>query len=459
MTSTGQSMELLTAVEKRIQEDSIKNIRFEFLDTNAVARSKTIPAHHFKSTATSGVLFPGFCFSWTARSDIPFESSIAKKYHCSDLVFLPDLSTFEVLPWTPNTARVFVSVSDISDDEKALIDPRNVARAQLEKLKDRDLSIFSSFEYEFWVVDEENRKPIIDGVDCYATIRLAKHQAFFDKVAENLSQAGVDIECVETEYAKGQFELVICPTFGIKAADNAATFRTGVKEMAMQNGFVASFMSKPYPEEEGSSGHFNHSLWSLDGKTPKTGDPSRPYGLSEIGEHWIAGLLEHAPALSFLQSPTVNCRDRVKPDTFAPFNATWGVDNRTCAVRLKPVGAHGIYMENRMGSSAGNPYISLAATIAAGIDGIERKLPLPPPVPTNKPSHIAEHVPPDTALLPADMEAPFQALKKDEILVSAIGADLVDALESVRRLEMTTFAADSDVEKFELHRRMYFDYV
>ncbi|PIK55057.1 putative lengsin-like [Apostichopus japonicus] len=321
-------MELLAAVEKRIQDDNIKNIRFEFLDTNAVARSKTIPARHFKSTATSGILFP----------------------------------------------------------------------------------------------------------------------------------AGVDIECVETEYAKGQFELVICPTFGIKAADNAATFRTGVKEMAMRNGFVASFMSKPYPKEGGSSGHLNHSLWSLDGKTPKTGDSSRPYGLSEIGEHWIAGLLEHAPALSFLQSPTVNCRDRVKPDTFAPFNATWGVDNRTCAVRLKPVGAHGIYMENRMGSSAGNPYISLAATIAAGIDGsnvsylfhLQYRLT----------SHlILLNTFPDTALLPADMEAAFQALKKDEILVSAIGADLVDALESVRRLEMTTFAADSDVEKFELHRRMYFDYV
>lgn len=446
-------------VLKELNTKEIQNVRFEFLDTNSVARSKTIPVRHFSKAVNSGISFPVVIFASDPHLDINKKSPLLAKYLTSDMICYPDLTTFTTLPWVKNTARVFVSATPAStsgNNNEVLLDPRSILKNQLEKLKAKDLSIFSSLEYEFWLVDEATREPVISGTNAWSTLRLAKHQQFIDQLVLNLLKAGVDIDSVQTEYGKGMFEITMEPSFGIRSADNAATFRTGIKEMAMQEGFVASFMTRPFESDVGASGHLNHSLWTPDGKTQMTADASRPYGLSEIGEYWVAGLLEHACALSFLQAPTVNCRDRISPNNMAPCNATWGVDNRSCAIRLKKQGKHGLYLENRIGSSAGNPYISLAATIAAGIDGIERKLSLPAPIPLDKLCTDEGHLPPDTALLPTDVESAIQCLRKDDVMMNAFGEDFVNNLESIRRFESEKITEE---DKYASSRMLYFDYI
>ncbi|KAJ8029789.1 Lengsin [Holothuria leucospilota] len=458
--NAGKNQDLVEDIIEKLKEENIDNVRFEFCDINAVARSKSIPTRHFKSKVNSGVLFPICCLTCDPAGGM-VNDHIVQRYLWSDMVCYPDLSTFTVLPWMKNTGRVFVTPSSVGDGDQVTIDPRSIATNQIQALMEKEMKFFSTFEYEFWLVDEITRKPVTTDKNIFSTIRLSKYQDFLNKVSRNFFIAGVDIECIESEYAKGQFELPMEPAFGIEAGDNAVTFRTGLKEMALQEGLMASFMTKPYENDEGSSGHLNHSLWGLDGKTPLLADTSRPSGLSEIGEHWIAGILAHVPALSILQAPTLNCRDRNKPGTFAPFNATWGYDNRTCAVRVKQNGGHGLYLENRLGSSAGNPYINLAATIAAGIDGIDRQLPLPTALPFNMSSDDEGIIPSGTTLIPTDGEAALQALLNDEHLVKALGSEFVKSFEAIRRHEMKLMDdyTKSGTNKFEWARELYFEYI
>ncbi|KAJ8029115.1 Lengsin [Holothuria leucospilota] len=418
-----ESKQCATETEKcidLINDLGIEFVRYEFYDVNSVARSKTYPARHFQSCVKS------------------------------------------VLPWVEGTARVFVSASSVGEGDDVTVDPRNIAQAQLNALEGRNISLLSSFEYEFWVVEGKTRKTITEDLNICSTLRLAEHQSFFNSIAKNLFKAGIDIERLETEDSPGQFEMPMKPSFGIRAADDAATFRTGVKEMAKQQGFAASFMTKLFKDQEGSSGHLNHSLWSLDRQTPLHSDKSRLYGLSKMGEHWIAGLLAHAPALSLLQSPSLNCRDTFRRDTFAPSNATWGVDNRTCAVRLKKTGVHGSYIENRLGSSAGNPYISLAAMIVAGIDGIDRKLPLPEAVPFNTPSSDEASIPPGTVPLPTDIDGALKSLTEDTVLCKAFGSDFIQAFIAIKLKEkklLSSYCSNKKDDTYKWFKEFYFDYI
>ncbi|KAJ8034073.1 Lengsin [Holothuria leucospilota] len=285
------------------------------------------------------------------------------------------------------------------------------------------------------MLDGKTGSRIDDDMNYISTLRLAKHQEFFNKVSENLHQAGVDIECVETEGCKGVFEMPIKPTFGIQAADMAAELRTGLKEMASQKDFLVTFVTKLFEDTVGLAGHLNYSLWTLDGETPLLCDSSRPFGLSEIGEHWMAGVLDHIPALCALLAPTVNCRGLFERGDVNGVSASWGIDNRTCALRVKPEGSYGFYIEQRLISSANNPYISLAAIIAAGLDGIDRKLSLSPPVPTTKNAEDEANVPPGTKVIPKDFETALQCLKKDKVFCDVFGSDFIDAFTSIKMHE------------------------
>ncbi|KAJ8028921.1 Lengsin [Holothuria leucospilota] len=460
MTMSENNQDLLDHCLQEIKEGDIKNVRFELIDLNGIAKSKTITARHFQSLAKSGILLPAGIYCIDSVDEIIKDENM-QKYVWSDVMCHSDLTTFTVLPWVKKTARVLVSPSTACNGVQIAVDPRNLALKQLSVLKERNLSILSSFEYEFWVFHAATREPISDGYNTLATLRLAKHQHFFDRLTENLYGAGIDVECVHSEHAFGHFEMPIAPVFGIKSADNATTFRTGVKEMAIQDNYVASFMTKPGEGRDGAGAHLNHSLWSEDGKTPKFSDPSRPYGLSEIGEHWIAGLLAHAPALSLLQAPTLNCRDRLKPGAFAPINATWGVDNRSCAIRWKERGHHGSHVEDRIGSSAGNPYISLAAMIAAGIDGIDRQLPLPKDVPFDKSAQDEKNVPPGTELLLTKTEDALNALLSDKVMVTALGQEFVAFFEGLKRHEMKVFQESTQWggSKLNWAKKYYFEYI
>jgi len=200
-------------------------------------------------------------------------------------------------------------------------------------------------------------------------------------LSKDLEEAGVTVETLQTEVGKGQMEIVLKPEFGINGPDNCFKFRTCVKESLTSPGreWEATFMARPIEDTIGSSGHYNHSLWK-DGKDLMW-DADTPSNLSEIAESWLAGLLLHAPALSALCCPTVNCWRRLH-QAFTPSSISWGKENRLCMVRVKTEGADGgTWLESRLGSAAMNPYLGLAGMIAAGMDGLRKNLKLQPEFP------------------------------------------------------------------------------
>ncbi|XP_054750400.1 lengsin-like [Lytechinus pictus] len=415
-----------------IKEENLLAIRFEQTDTNGIARSKLVLARHFKEKATKGLNFVLCHLAFDVQLNVLAPNTgYAEEIGFADAVMFPIFESFQVLPWLKRTGRILIEPTWKGSDVEG--HPRVVARRQLEKLRQLGISLYSAHEHEFYVVDKETKKPLNEDKNAHSAIRDTPYHNLLNKFMEYLPKVGVDVELVENEYGPGQLEISYKPAFGISAADNAHTYKTSIKEIAILNGYMASFMSKPYPNKSGSSSHFNHSLWDINEKVPLLYDANDPLSLSETGQHWIAGILAHAPAIEVLMAPTVNCLTRVTPHAFAPINATWGFDNRTCDIRVKINGPEGTYIEHRAGAAGCNPYLSLAATVAAGIDGIVNKLKLPPQV-TGDACEEAD-IPPKTANLPANMEDALTALTNDETICDALGKDFIKCFTAVKKCE------------------------
>ncbi|XP_054773289.2 lengsin-like [Lytechinus pictus] len=416
---------------KSLKENGIKTVRFEQSNIYGVPHCRSIPVKHFEKMATNGV---NMCLAFLAFDPrgVPIKNTgYGEEIHYADCKAFPDLETFQILPWCTDTARVLLEGE--YNGQKVPGYPRVVAKRQLERLKELDLSLWSAHEFEFYLVNKETMKPMDSDTFCLSTVCLSMYDAFFQQVITDLPKAGVDIECFGCEAGEGQLEITFHPEFGIKAADTAHTFKLGIKEIALKHGYIASFMSKPWLDKFGSSAHYCHSLWDADGKIPKLYDASSPTSLSDIGQYWVAGLVAHARAIAIFMAPTPNCLKRFQVNSAAPWNATWGPDNRTCAIRVKTDGERSAYIENRIGASACNPYISMAATIAAGIDGIIKKLPLPEGIDGEGDAYQDKYVPEGTKRLPATMEEAVEALLEDEVITEALGPEFIKCFVAAKR--------------------------
>ena len=435
----------------------IEFVRMEISDVYGIARSRIVPARHFESFCKSGMFFPMAAYSFDGRGHDADEygCGICREVGYGDMMLHPELETFQIIPWCENTARVLLRPDDRGKAFR--IDPRQIAWNQLQKLEKMGLSLFSAHEYEFYVVDPETRQPFLKDGNLLATLRTYTDTKLLHQLMRDLPKVGVDIECAEGEGGIGQLEITYRPSFGLRAADNAHTYKLSVKEIARIHGYMASFMSKPWHNRSGCSSHYCHSLWDAKTKEPLLYDSKTSTGLSEIAQHWIAGLIAHAPALTILASPTVNCMRRLVPNTFAPITATWGFDNRTTAVRIKLNGKKGTYIENRIGASGSNPYLLLAGTVIAGMDGIRRKLPLPTEAPGSM--YEADQIPPGTAELPTNMEAAMSALESDKVMSEALGPDFMKCFLAMKQKEVEESQQALTNKDDEWEMKMFFEYL
>ena len=258
--------------------------------------------------------------------------------------------------------------------------------------------------------------------------------------------ARIQVETWHLEYHPGQIEITLQPEMGLQAADNWLVFRQGVKETALLHGLIATFMSKPFMiDDTGSGSHFNHSIWTHGGENAFW-NPEAEDNLSEFARHWVAGLLAHAPAMTALCNPTVNCYRRLHRP-FTPHLANWGIDDRTTIVRVKNHSQKSTYAEGRLPSSAANPYIVVAAYIAAGMDGVKRKLPLPAKADM------------EATKIPVSLKEAVDALKADKVLVEALGKKFIEWFCEIKEeVEVKFLGATTDVNDegvFAREREMY----
>ncbi|NWX16021.1 LGSN protein, partial [Aegotheles bennettii] len=427
-------------IKQQMARDNVQFVRFESVDLHGVSRSKNIPSRFFHEKAINGVAMPRSYLELTLNpKDNELDYVNATNFNC-DIILNPDLSTFRILPWTEQTARVICDSFTVLGTP-LMTSPRHIAKKQLSQLQDNGFSLHSGFTYEFCIygiTEVVNSKTISFPA---ATILNNHDQTFIQELIEGMYYAGANIESFSSSSGPGQMEITFHPEFGIDAADSAFTFRTGIKEVAKKYNYIASFFS-----ESGfyNSGPLSHSLWDLNGQKNLF---SVGYGveeLSDIGKNWLSGLLAHAAAISCLMAPTTSCRkpySKYSKESKEAVNIKWGYNDNSCAFNVKCHGGKGTHIENKLSSATANPYLVLAATIAAGLDGVKRRLRYDELQEENNDADLKH------SSVPLKLEDALVALEKDSCIKEALGETFIRYFVAMKHYELETEEMDSERNK------------
>ncbi|GAA2859792.1 glutamine synthetase family protein [Streptosporangium fragile] len=365
-----------------------------------------------------------------------------------DFVMKPDLSTLRRIPWQEGTALVMADLT-WEDGSDVTASPRQILRRQLARLAERGWEAFVGTELEFVVYNDTYEDAWRRGyrdltpanlynVD-YSMLGTARIEPLLRRIRLGMEGAGMYVESAKGECNLGQHEIAFRFTRALATCDNHAIYKNGAKEIAAQEGMSITFMAKPN-QREGNSCHIHISLRAADGEPVMAG--SGPHGLSPVGERFIAGQLALMRELTLLYAPNINSYKRYVPGSFAPTAVKWGVDNRTCALRLVGHGPS-LRIENRVPGGDVNPYLAVSALIAAGLHGIENELPLEEAFTGNAYASGAETV-------PHTLRGALELWEGSQLAKTAFGDDVVAHYANNARVELTAFEAA--VTDWELHR-------
>jgi glutamine synthetase len=364
-----------------------------------------------------------------------------------DMVMRPDLSTLRVLPWLPGTAMVMADL-EWADGRPVLAAPRSILRAQTDRLARRGLAAFVGTELEFIVFDDTYRGAWAAGyrglskssdynVD-YAIHASTRVEPLLRDIRLGMDGAGMYCEGVKGECNPGQQEIAFRYDDALVTCDNHTIYKNGAKEIADQHGNSLTFMAK-FDEREGNSCHIHISLRATDG-TPVFADNADPQGMSPMFRSFLAGQLATMRELALCYAPNINSYKRFAPGSFAPTAVAWGMDNRTCALRVVGHG-HSMRMENRAPGGDVNQYLAVAALIAGGLHGIDQGLELPEPVAGNAYAGDAQR-------LPTTLAEAADLFGSSEVARAAFGDEVVEHYLNNARVELAAFnAAVTDWER------------
>lgn len=408
------------------RENDVKFIRLWFTDIVGSLKSFAITVEELEKALDDGMGFDGSSIEGFARIDE------------SDMVARPDPTTFQLVPWRPKERGVARMFCDIyrPDGRPFEGDPRYVLKQQLARAASLGYTFYVSPELEyFYFKDSSGVVPLDRG-------------GYFDQTADAASDLrretvlaleamGIEVEYSHHEVAPSQHEITLRYTDALTMADSAQTYRLVVKEIAAANGAYASFMPKPVANQNGSGMHVHQSLFK--GERNAFYDPDDPYHLSAIAKGYMAGLLHHSRALTLVTNQWVNSYKRLLPGFEAPVYVTWARRNRSDLIRIpdyKPGREANTRIEYRSPDPACNPYLAFAAMLAAGLDGIERELPLPPPVEENV-FEMAEEARRERgiATLPGSLIEAIEAAEASPFLRGALGDHVFESLLKNKRIE------------------------
>jgi glutamine synthetase len=359
-----------------------------------------------------------------------------------DMVMRPDVTTLRRAPWLPATALVLADLVWHNGDpiEPA---PRRVLQRQLDRLRQQGLRAFAATELEFMVFDDTYRQawakdyreltPASDYNLDYAVMASSRMEPLLRDIRQNMQAAGLHWEAVKGECNKGQQELGFRYDEALITCDNHGVYKNAAKEIADQHGKSLTFMAK-YDELEGNSCHIHMSLWSTDGVSVAA-DEGQPYGMSPIFRSFVAGQLATLRELTLCYAPNINSYKRFADRSFAPTAVTWGLDNRTCALRVVGRG-EGMRVECRVPGGDVNQYLAVAALVAGGLHGIERELPLPEPCRGNAYELGKDDV---AARLPGTLAEAVTLFDASAVARHAFGDAVVDHYVNTARVELTAF--------------------
>ncbi len=364
-----------------------------------------------------------------------------------DMVMKPDLGTLRLIPWLPGTALVIADLG-WADGRPVTPAPRSILATQTARLAERGLAAFVGTELEFLVFDDSFREAYAKGyaglrassdynID-YAMLASTRMEPLLRDIRRGMDGAGMYCEGSKGECNLGQQEIAFRYAPALDTCDNHTIYKNGAKEIADQHGQSLSFMAK-YDEREGNSCHIHISLRGDDGSAVFA-DDDHPLGMSEMFEHFVAGQLAYMRELTLFFAPNINSYKRFVDGSFAPTAVAWGLDNRTCAVRVVGRG-HSMRMENRVPGGDVNPYLAVAALVAAGLRGIDEQLSLEAAFEGNAYES-------DVARLPTTLREAADLFAGSQLARDAFGDDVVEHYLNNARVELRAFdAAVTDWER------------
>ncbi len=419
-------------VLEKAREFNVKFVRLQFTDILGVVKNVAIPVESLGQALDGKIMFDGSSIEGFVRVEE------------SDMYLSPDPDTFAIFPWKPKEGMTARLMCDIKNPDGSPFDgcPRTALKRVLADARAMGYEVMVGPEPEFFLFARD--------ANGMATTKTIDQAGYFDlspvdlgedarrEMVLTLEQMGFEIEATHHEVAPGQHEIDFRYADALKTADNIATFRFVVRTVAMQHNFHATFMPKPIQGINGNGLHFHQSLYS--GNTNAFADPKNGEGISKLALRYIGGLIHHAKAFTAITNPLVNSYKRLVPGYEAPVYIAWSMGNRSPMIRIPASRGQHTRIELRSPDPSCNPYLALAVTIKAGLDGIRHKLDAPPPITRNVyRMHDSERKDMGIENLPASLEEALDHLEADSVMLEALGDHISRRYIEAKRIEWDVY--------------------
>jgi glutamine synthetase len=425
------------AARKFLKDHHVKYLLAQFVDIHGAAKAKAVPVDHLDMVLDEGAGFAGFAL-W----------GFGMGPHGPDYMAVGDLSTLSLIPWMPGFARL--ACYGHVNGKPYQYCSRVVLKRQLDALAKRGLTLYTGIEPEFMLLKRAGDGSLapVDDTDllekpCYDYKGLARSVPFLEAMVDSLRTVGIDVYQIDHEDANAQFEVNFTYGDALTSADRLVFVKMAASEIAKSMGMIATFMPKPFSNRTGTGAHFHISLGNGKVKNLFHDDKDKNgLGLSQMAYHFAGGVLAHARALTAIVAPTINSYKRLvvgralSGATWAPAYIAYGNNNRTACVRV-PFGR----LELRLPDGSCNPYLASAAILAAGMDGVDRKLDPGKPINENLYEWSPEKLKrAGIDLLPQNLQEALDEFEKDKVLRAALGEDLAQEFLTLKRMEWVEYS-------------------
>jgi glutamine synthetase len=424
---TSNRSEVATDLVAKVEAERVRHIDLQFTDVIGGVKTVTIPASQLGEAIAHGTWFDGSSVDSFARTAE------------SDMYLVPDPSTFQMLPWADEPTARLICWATTPDGEPYQGDPRGVLRRAVEDAARLGFEYRVGPELEFFLLERRpdgSLAPTRNDRSSYFDFSSDGNRDLRQRMVSALISMGIAVNTSHHEIAAGQHEIDIDAAPALKAADDLITLRYALKAVAERAGVIATFMPKPFDGQPGSGMHVHQSLVSpRDSANAFSGDDA--YGLSDVAQHFIAGQLHHAAGMTAVLAPLVNSYKRLVRGFEAPIFISWARTNRGALVRVPHVGrAQATRVELRSPDPSCNPYLAFAVMLRCGLDGIERRLPLPPPVEESLYGFDEiELERRNVGVLPDNLKDAVDALEADDVVIDALGDHIAERFIAAKRLE------------------------